>query len=88
MQIRESKLALKLTQSNMTLSLLYLNAISFNVNTGGFRGSTSGNLRTTSTSFSTAFNSGLKSSIIIDYRALKIGFISEGIIILTVFPTF
>lgn len=57
--MRESKLALKLTQSNITLSLLYLNAISFNVNTGGFNGSTSGNLRTTSTSFSTGFNSGL-----------------------------
>lgn len=60
MQMRDSKLAFKFTQLKMTLSLLYLNAISFNVSTGGLSGSTSGNLITTSTSFSTGFNSGLE----------------------------
>lgn len=58
--MRDSRLAFKFTQLKMTLSLLYLNAISFNVSTGGLSGSTSGNLMTTSTSFSTGTSSGLK----------------------------
>lgn len=59
MQMRDSKLPHRFTELKMTLSLLYLNPISFNVKTGGLSGSTSGNLSTTSTSFSTGFNSGL-----------------------------
>lgn len=67
MQMRDSKLPHRFTELKMTLSLLYLNPISFNVKTGGLSGSTSGNLSTTSTSFSTGFNSGLWSKRIVNW---------------------
>lgn len=60
-QIRESEVADKLTFLNIGKESLglYLNSISEIAKTGGFSGSTSGNLSLTSISFSTGFNSGL-----------------------------
>lgn len=79
MQILESKLAHKLTHVKITFSALYLNAISLSVRTGGFNGSTSGNLRTTSISFSTGFNSGLKINmeIHLNWTQFCIEYVSE-----------
>jgi hypothetical protein len=58
--IRDSKLAPRFTDVKIAFSGLYANFISLIVRTGGFSGSTSGNLMVTSNSFSTGFNSGLK----------------------------
>lgn len=62
MHILESEVADRLTFLNIGKGSLglYLNSISDIANTGGFRGSTSGNFSLTSTSFSTGFSSGLK----------------------------
>lgn len=64
-QIRESEVADRFTFLKMGKWSfeLYLNSISDIAKTGGFRGSTSGNLSLTSISFSTGFSSGLENII-------------------------
>ena len=59
MQILESEPADKLTLLRIVFPVLYPKLISSNWIAGGAIGSTSGNLRITSVSFSTGFNSGL-----------------------------
>jgi hypothetical protein len=59
-QIRDSIVAPKLTLLKMILSGPYQKLSSSSCKMGGERLSVSGNLRTTSTSFSTGFNSGLQ----------------------------
>lgn len=58
--ILDCNVAPRLTSLNIVLSALYLNRTSLIWRIGGERDSASGNLRTTSTSFSIGFSSGLK----------------------------
>lgn len=60
MQILDSRLAPRFTLLRIIQSTTYLNVTSFSCNIGGDKGSVSGNFSTTSTSFSTGFNSGLQ----------------------------